>query len=237
MVTAVRDPLLTRYNIVCPVVRLDHARRKDKSISLFIAIGLHFAVFAAAAVVFIKPPQFSIDDKGSGGIEISLMEEPIEVPASPEPVPEMIEEPVIETKSDFVIKIPLQEPVQQIVKPVEPPPPPVQKEIKVERKDKMTVQSTGGALTEAKPDYLKNPAPEYPAKAKRQGVQGLVLLTVRVGKDGRPLNIAVKNSSGHSSLDDSAVKAVWKWLFQPAKLGNMPVETTVEVPIRFRLTD
>jgi len=84
--------------------------------------------------------------------------------------------------------------------------------------------------------YRSTPVPPYPAAARAQGLEGVVVLTVRVGADGRVGDIRVKSSSGARILDDSAVAAVKSWTFAPARQGPRAVESWVEVPVRFVLT-
>jgi protein TonB len=71
--------------------------------------------------------------------------------------------------------------------------------------------------------------------AKARGYQGRTLLKVLVGQDGRVKEIAVASSSGYALLDEAAVNAVAKWLFEPARRGHTPVAMWVEVPIRFQI--
>lgn len=85
--------------------------------------------------------------------------------------------------------------------------------------------------------YLNNPTPAYPATARRRRQQGTTLLDVRVGADGRPLAVTVRNSSGVAEFDEAARAAVQSWTFAPAKKGDKSVDGSVEVPIRFRLND
>jgi protein TonB len=88
----------------------------------------------------------------------------------------------------------------------------------------------------ARPAYGSNPKPPYPLAAKRLGVEGVVLLDVLVRADGSPAEVHVRTSSGSSLLDDSAVETVRsRWRFIPGRRGNAPVESRVQVPIRFRL--
>jgi protein TonB len=47
----------------------------------------------------------------------------------------------------------------------------------------------------------------------------------------------VDRSSGHDMLDESAIEAVKKWRFIPAKRGETPVASSVIVPIIFTLRD
>jgi len=84
-------------------------------------------------------------------------------------------------------------------------------------------------------NYLKNPRPEYPGLARRQGWEGTTLLRVQVGANGRAVSIQVQRSSGRDTLDQAAQQAVAKWSFVPATQGNNPVPGWVTVPIVFRL--
>lgn len=101
--------------------------------------------------------------------------------------------------------------------------------------DATTVQ--GQPEVKAKPNYLKNPEPLYPAAARRRHEEGLVLLSVAVTADGRARDIAVKQSSHFPLLDQSAMQAVKEWTFEPARVGSRSVESEIEVPVRFQLTD
>ena len=86
-------------------------------------------------------------------------------------------------------------------------------------------------------NYGTNPKPKYPAIARSRGWQGKVLLRVKVTADGLSEAVTVHQSSGHDALDESAVAAVEKWKFIPAKRGNTAVACTVIVPIIFTLNN
>jgi protein TonB len=149
-------------------------------------------------------------------------EQPKEEPPPPKP------EPVVEKPKPVVKKEPPKpvepkpEPVQQIVEPEPAPPPPPAEPV----------------LTKATADagYLRNPAPRYPDFAQQQGWEGTVILNVHVLANGKPKAVEVKQSSGRKILDDSAVQAVKRWTFVPAKLGDTTTDSWVEVPIDFRLS-
>jgi protein TonB len=83
--------------------------------------------------------------------------------------------------------------------------------------------------------YLNNPKPEYPMTARQQQWQGTVLLRVYVDADGKALQVNVQRSSGHGVLDESALDAVKRWRFVPAKRGDMAEASWVTVPIVFEL--
>jgi periplasmic protein TonB len=97
-------------------------------------------------------------------------------------------------------------------------------------------QGVGGLS--ATPDYNVNPKPPYPLIARRIGAQGEVLLRVLVRPDGSVATVELARSSGFSLLDESATRTVREnWRFIPARHDGTPVESWVEVPIKFVLAD
>jgi len=85
--------------------------------------------------------------------------------------------------------------------------------------------------------YRHNPKPRYPHVAKKRGMEGLVMVSVHVGRDGRPLEALIHTSSGYGVLDRAALKTIRNWHFEAARRGNTPVEGKVLVPINFELTN
>ena len=83
--------------------------------------------------------------------------------------------------------------------------------------------------------YGQNPAPAYPSEARRRGWEGTVLLMVEVLENGRPDRVTIKESSGHTVLDEAASGAVRRWMFVPAHQNGIPVRSVAEVPIVFSL--
>ncbi|MDD2738330.1 MAG: energy transducer TonB [Methylomonas lenta] len=83
--------------------------------------------------------------------------------------------------------------------------------------------------------YLNNPKPEYPLTARQRHWQGTVLLRVYVGANGKALQVNIQRSSGHDTLDESALDAVKQWRFVPAKRGDSAEASWATVPIVFEL--
>ena len=81
----------------------------------------------------------------------------------------------------------------------------------------------------------RNPKPDYPTLAKRRGWEGQVLLEVEVLSDGTPGKIQVSRSSGRDVLDNAALKAVKRWLFEPARRGDSSIASTLTLSIVFKL--
>lgn len=94
----------------------------------------------------------------------------------------------------------------------------------------------GGSLSSsAKPDYARNPPPEYPNSSRRREEEGVVLLSVVVSATGDALSVEIAKSSGYAALDQAALEAVRRWKFLPGKIQGAAVQQKVLVPVRFKL--
>jgi protein TonB len=95
-----------------------------------------------------------------------------------------------------------------------------------------------GVGTLAHADYGASPPPAYPARARRRGEQGTVMLRVLVGPDGAVLRAGIAHTSGFRLLDDAALEVVrTRWRFVAARRDGHAVKCWVLVPIRFALTE
>lgn len=84
------------------------------------------------------------------------------------------------------------------------------------------------------PEVIYNPEPSFSEEARKAKAQGIVLLLLVVGKDGRTYDIRVGQSLG-MGLDEKAIEAVSRWRFRPATLNGQPVATQVAVQVDFHL--
>ncbi len=100
-------------------------------------------------------------------------------------------------------------------------------------RDATTLEGRPGV--KAQPKYLKNPEPPYPPQARRLHQEGLVILAVNVTAAGKAADVKLKDSSGFRLLDESALRTVRHWEFEPARVGSQAVDSETEVPVRFRL--
>jgi TonB family protein len=75
--------------------------------------------------------------------------------------------------------------------------------------------------------------PEYPEEARQQGIQGPVVLEVRIGRDGAIQD--VKLVSGPSLLANAAIAAVKQWRFKPRVRKGQAVEMQTRVTLNFRM--
>lgn len=84
------------------------------------------------------------------------------------------------------------------------------------------------------PSLLHEVRPDYSDAARRQGVEGEVVLEIVVRRDGTVGEVNVLNGLG-SGLDQRAIEAVRQWRFSPARRYGTPVDVIVEVAVEFKL--
>ena len=84
------------------------------------------------------------------------------------------------------------------------------------------------------PQLISKVEPEYSQQARQAKHQGIVVLSLVVGPDGRTRGIHVARSLG-MGLDEKAIEAVRQWRFEPAMKDGRPVPVAVEVEVSFRL--
>jgi TonB family protein len=75
---------------------------------------------------------------------------------------------------------------------------------------------------------------QYPAAARKKGIEGRLELTFTVGADGDVRNIVVSESL-HPLCDSAAVDAVRSVRFQPASYNGESIPVRMSLPIRFQL--
>jgi len=107
-----------------------------------------------------------------------------------------------------------------------------------ERHSQGTASSAISAqISIAIPRYRDNTQPIYPRIARLRGYEGVVVLAAEIHADGQVGSLKVKKSSGFDVLDQSALKTVKTWKFEPGKRIDEPVNMWVDVPVKFVLKD
>ena len=95
-------------------------------------------------------------------------------------------------------------------------------------------QPAGQAGTSV-PACVYCPAPQYTKKARKDKVEGTVVLKVTITPGGRATNISITKSL-REDLDTQAINAVAKWEFKPATAPNgKVVAVTCPIEVSFRL--
>jgi protein TonB len=83
------------------------------------------------------------------------------------------------------------------------------------------------------PQKTKHVAPIYPAIARENRVQGVVILEAVIGETGRVTDVRVLRSI--PLLDQAAMDAVRQWRFAPTLLNGEPVPIVMTVTVSFEL--
>jgi len=84
------------------------------------------------------------------------------------------------------------------------------------------------------PQAIYSPNPDYTDVGRQKKITGDVALRVVVDANGNVDSVSVLRSL-ESTLDESAVRTVRTWKFQPARRGGQPVQSEITVEVTFRL--
>ncbi|HUO16332.1 MAG TPA: energy transducer TonB [Verrucomicrobiae bacterium] len=106
------------------------------------------------------------------------------------------------------------------------------------------VSSTGSANSDSSSRFdapsgviqgllIRQIAPVYPPSARRDHIEGKVILQVDIDKEGRIENLTLL--SGPKVLAAAAIGAVQQWRYKPYLLGGEPVRVRTQVEVNFKL--
>ncbi len=187
--------------------------RFSSQISFALAILLHVVLFLAGGTVFYQPAEYGVQS-GIASVDVELMVAP-----APEAKP---------AEAEALPDVPAPDAVF-----AETPAPP-----KPAAPAAASVPSIGsdGAVW-AEPNYLSNRPPRSPRAALLANVEGTVLLLAEIDEKGAPVSVKIERSSGAQSLDESALRAVRQWKFNPAHIGSVPVRSKSRIPVAFKIDD
>jgi protein TonB len=86
------------------------------------------------------------------------------------------------------------------------------------------------------PQIIRRVQPAYPLAARRNDIEGLVVIEAVLDRSGR-VEPDIKVLKSIPVLDAEAISAVRQWRFRPARnAGGEPLRVILEIPIRFVLT-
>lgn len=207
--------------------------RKQRFAALALSAALHTGVIFFGSAVLFQPARYGVE-AGGGGLEVYLVAAPAR-PRSGEGREENREEVLPPTAG---------EPEEEMIRlQPDPAPPAPAAEISgdgsspVPGRDPTTLFAAASARAGGTPGLRRNPAPPYPPAARRLGQEGIVLLRIAVNSAGRPTDVAVQRSSGYPLLDESALKTVRKWKFQPARAAGLPRASVTRLRVNFVLKE
>ena len=166
----------------------------------------------------------------------------------PKPIPKPVPEKPKPPKPQKVVVPELEKPVQKIEsKPEEPPPLPQPEQTPVTQEalpEQTTAASPKPGARAKKTDYSYyqlildrlDRLKRYPARARRRGIEGTVILAFTLNRDGSLKHYEIRQTSGHKALDIEVKKLIQRaapFPAVPANIGREQVE--LSVPISFAL--
>lgn len=83
------------------------------------------------------------------------------------------------------------------------------------------------------PKLIKKVEPAYPEEARKNGVQGVVILEAKVDERGRVMDAMILRSI--PELDQAAIDAVRQWVYEPLLIDGKPTKVLFTVTVRFQL--
>jgi protein TonB len=95
------------------------------------------------------------------------------------------------------------------------------------------------AFAQSKPEPpvpVRTVSPDYPSELRRDGVSGVVMVSCTIDVKGDVQDAAIEKST-NARFNPSALAAVKKWKFKPAKVDGAPVAKKVTSPLKFTVDE
>ncbi len=124
--------------------------------------------------------------------------------------------------------------LQQLNVDVQETPPP-EVEVPVDTTVAPPDATPNDAISDANLQVTRRVEPNYPPASRRAGEQGTAVFSVLVDPTGHPQDVKVQTSSGFPRLDQSAMEAIRRWMFNPAIRGSQKVAAWTSVRVKFQL--
>ncbi len=86
-----------------------------------------------------------------------------------------------------------------------------------------------------RPVVKKTVQPSYPEDARRQGKEGMTVVSILVDEQGQVIREKLVKSSGSASLDSAALAAARQFRFLPGEKDGRAVKVWMKLPFAFRL--
>jgi len=115
------------------------------------------------------------------------------------------------------------------------PPPQLASKAGVSEKPGMAGTRFGLHEVDQKPVSLAALKPDYPLRAKRMGIEGYVTVQFVVNRERKTQDLRIWDAEPKGVVDQTVRSSVPRWRFKPGKKAGRPVDTWVEMTIRFEL--
>lgn len=213
--------------------------RRDLILGLIVSLAIHGGVAWVGQLMKHVPEKAKrVAEEKVIALEMPKLEpdEPEKVETDEPPTPLDIAPPMQQDTPQLV-------PMDAFLQPLQPPPPeglkPMQGAIVIPQGNHglgKGIEVFDISKLDQIPSPKFQPSPQYPFEMRRQGVAGEVVVDFIVTDQGDVRNAYAARSSARE-FESAAVAAVSKWKFRPGKRGGRSVNTHMQVPVGFTLTD
>jgi TonB family protein len=195
--------------------------------SMIAATVIHFGVFALWPDLTAEDVSFSVEDLES----IELPPE-IEIPPPPQQISRPATPVVSTAEIDEDITI---APTTFEDNPVEDlPPPPEEEGADISAAPVFTPMTVRPEIKNVS-EVIRAMEREYPPILRDAGIGGRVVVWFFIDEEGNVRDKRISESSGHSALDEAAMKVAGVYRFSPALNRDQKVKVWVQFPITFEV--
>jgi len=227
---------------------LKRAYRRNISIGILVASGLHLFVIGGALLInklATKPPEavgtIVLKTAAELGAPPTLSAKDIPIPVAtvhrtlpsvgvPTPVPdEEAPEEMEMATMDELAAMAAPAPVVDLDEMGN-------KDIVIENLDELLPTPDEFVAYEEAPEKVIDVKPTYPEMARRAGIEGVVWVNALVDREGKVRDvIIVKDSGANAGFEDAAIDAAKKTIWKPAISNGQPVALWITYKILFTL--
>ncbi len=149
---------------------------------------------------------------------------------------------------------PQEQQTKTVIAATDSPLPPVSQDPPVGRTDESDVALAGTGTGTTVPQVIDPPVqppklvlarlderyaglfqPDYPARAQREGIEGVAVVRVLIGTDGRVKAVELVSADDPAFFEATKRRALTKWRFKAATRGGVPEESWKEMRVRFEI--
>ncbi len=193
------------------------------------------SMVAATAFHFVLMsfwPSMTAEDVGFTQDEMEAIELPpeIEIP----PPPEQIQRPATPVVTDATIDedVTIEPTTFEDNLPEDLPPPPSEGAVDLSDQPTFTPFTQAPEVTNRQ-QVGRTLQREYPSLLRDAGIGGTVMMHFFINEEGVVENFLVAETSGHSALDDAALRVAEAFEFSPAYNRDQQVPVWIQIPITF----
>ena len=192
---------------------------KVYKIGLIIGVLFHIILFSVWQKYVIKVPKF----KEQTVVEVIEIPPILKMNYTPPPLVRRPTEPIISEDADIsdnsTIDVTDLDPFRIVVPSPEP-----------------NVKRTHFVEYDKDPVLIKMIKPVYPEIDRQAGVEGIVILRIKIGTNGLVKSVGVLKGLT-DGCNQAAIDAVKQWIYEPAYQRDKPVAVWIGQSVKFKLED